>query len=175
MHKRTAPSNVSSRLITSNHDQLHCLVLPMALKRINRELEYLARNPPSSCSAGPTGDNMFEWQATIIGPADSPYAGGVFFLDVHFPDDYPFKPPKVTFITKVYHPNITSKGIICLDILHNHWSPATTLSKLLVSICTVLSDPCTEDALVPDIAHLFKTDRHRFNMIAKEWTQKHAM
>ncbi|THH11422.1 hypothetical protein EW145_g666 [Phellinidium pouzarii] len=105
----------------------------MALKRINKELIDLARDPPSSCSAGPKDTdgpiNMFSWQATIMGPGDSPYAGGVFFLDIMFPTDYPFKPPKVSFSTKIYHPNINANGSICLDILRDQWSPALTVSK----------------------------------------------
>ncbi len=69
-------------------------------------------------------------QATIMGPSDSPYSGGVFFVTIHFPPDYPFKPPKVQFQTKVYHPNINSQGSICLDILKEQWSPALTISKV---------------------------------------------
>ena len=69
-------------------------------------------------------------QATIMGPADSPYAGGVFFSLIHFPPDYPFKPPKVQFQTKLYHPNVNSQGSICLDILKEQWSPALTISKV---------------------------------------------
>uniref|UniRef100_A0A182MVI4 E2 ubiquitin-conjugating enzyme n=1 Tax=Anopheles culicifacies TaxID=139723 RepID=A0A182MVI4_9DIPT len=73
--------------------------------------------------------SMFHWQATIMGPPDSPYQGGVFFLTIHFPTDYPFKPPKVAFTTRIYHPNINSNGSICLDILRSQWSPALTISK----------------------------------------------
>jgi len=64
-----------------------------------------------------------------MGPPDSPYQGGVFFLTIHFPTDYPFKPPKVAFSTRIYHPNINSNGSICLDILRAQWSPALTISK----------------------------------------------
>uniref|UniRef100_A0A2P2LWA2 UBC core domain-containing protein n=1 Tax=Rhizophora mucronata TaxID=61149 RepID=A0A2P2LWA2_RHIMU len=102
----------------------------MASKRINKELKDLQKDPPASCSAGPVQDDVFHWQATIMGPADSPYAGGVFLVSIHFPPDYPFKPPKVLFKTKVYHPNINSNGSICLDILKEQWSPALTVSKV---------------------------------------------
>jgi ubiquitin-protein ligase len=60
---------------------------------------------------------------------DSPFQGGLFFLAIHFPTDYPFKPPKVNFTTRIYHPNINSNGSICLDILRDQWSPALTISK----------------------------------------------
>ncbi|RUS75524.1 hypothetical protein EGW08_016714 [Elysia chlorotica] len=146
----------------------------MAMKRIQKELQDLGKDPPCNCSAGPVGDDMFHWQATIMGPADSPYYGGVFFLTITFPSDYPFKPPKVTFSTKIYHPNINSQGGICLDILKNQWSPALTISKVLLSICSLLTDPNPDDPLVPDIAKTFKTDRNEYNRLAKEWTAKYA-
>lgn len=151
----------------------------MALKRINKELQDLQRDPPTNCSAGPVGDDLFHWTATIMGPPDSPYQGGVFFLNIHFPTDYvrssrcisafsssppllhrslalippfhfllsriallqPFKPPKVSFTTKIYHPNVNGNGSICLDILKDQWSPALTISKVLLSICSLLTDP----------------------------------
>uniref|UniRef100_A0A0D9V3Q1 E2 ubiquitin-conjugating enzyme n=2 Tax=Leersia perrieri TaxID=77586 RepID=A0A0D9V3Q1_9ORYZ len=144
----------------------------MASKRIQKELKDLQKDPPTSCSAGPVGEDMFHWQATIMGPSDSPYAGGVFLVTIHFPPDYPFKPPKVAFRTKVFHPNINSNGSICLDILKDQWSPALTISKVLLSICSLLTDPNPDDPLVPEIAHMYKTDRHKYENTARTWTQR---
>ncbi|KAJ4907563.1 hypothetical protein Rs2_11221 [Raphanus sativus] len=147
----------------------------MASKRILKELKDLQKDPPTSCSAGPVAEDMFHWQATIMGPSDSPYAGGVFLVTIHFPPDYPFKPPKVAFRTKVFHPNINSNGSICLDILKEQWSPALTISKVLLSICSLLTDPNPDDPLVPEIAHMYKTDKNKYESTARSWTQKYAM
>merc|ERR1711903_240612 len=146
----------------------------MALKRINKELLDLGKDPPANCSAGPVGDDLFHWQATIMGPPDSPFAGGVFFLNVHFPTDYPFKPPKVTFTTRLYHPNVNSNGSICLDILKDQWSPALTISKVLLSISSLLTDPNPDDPLVPEIANILKSNKEQHDSTAREWVQRFA-
>uniref|UniRef100_A0A0B7AHW1 UBC core domain-containing protein n=1 Tax=Arion vulgaris TaxID=1028688 RepID=A0A0B7AHW1_9EUPU len=146
----------------------------MATKRINKELQDLRRDPPAGCSAGPVGDDLYHWEAMIQGPPDSAYADGVFSLSIHFPTDYPFKPPKITFTTKIYHPNIHSNGSICLDILRSQWSPALTISKVLISITSLLTDPNPDDPLVPEIARVYKTDRSKYEELAKDWTRKYA-
>ncbi|EAN90751.1 putative ubiquitin-conjugating enzyme E2 [Trypanosoma cruzi] len=148
----------------------------MALRRIQKELKDLERDPPANTSGGPISESdLFNWKATIIGPEDSPYAGGLFFLNIHFPSDYPFKPPKLQFTTRIYHPNINNNGGICLDILKDQWSPALTISKVLLSVCSLLTDPNPDDPLVPDIARQYKSDRNAFNKTAMEWTRQYAM
>ena len=109
-----------------------------------------------------------------MGPEDSPYSGGVFFLNIVFPPDYPFKPPKVTFTTKIYHANINANGSICLDILKDQWSPALTISKVLLSISSLLTDPNPDDPLVPEIATLYKNNRSQYDSTARDWTQRFA-
>eukprot|EP00796_Vickermania_ingenoplastis_P005525 gene5526-3985_t len=147
----------------------------MALRRIQKELKDLERDPPANTSGGPANESdLFNWKATIIGPEDSPYAGGLFFLNIHFPADYPFKPPKLQFTTKIYHPNINSSGGICLDILKDQWSPALTISKVLLSVCSLLCDPNPDDPLVPDIARQYKSDRASYFKTAMEWTRMYA-
>jgi ubiquitin-protein ligase len=117
---------------------------------------------------------LYEWVSSIMGPSGSPYAGGVFFLDIHFPSDYPFKPPKVTFRTRIYHCNVNSSGQICLDILKEQWSPALTISKVLLSICSLLTDANPHDPLVGSIAQQFLNDRPAHDKTATEWTRRYA-
>merc|ERR1712060_613943 len=117
---------------------------------------------------------MFNWQATIIGPVGSPYEGGFFNLNVSFAADYPFKPPKVQFTTKIYHCNVNSSGAICLDILKDQWSPALTVSKVLLSICSLITDCNPQDPLVTSIAQQYLSDREAHDKTAAEWTRKYA-
>jgi ubiquitin-conjugating enzyme E2 D/E len=147
----------------------------MALRRLQRECAEIRADPPANCTAGPVSEeDLFRWEAMIFGPEDSPYHGGVFHLTINFPSEYPFKPPIITFRTKIFHPNINAAGGICLDILKSQWSPALGISKVLLSILSLLTDANPADPLVPEIAHLYKTDRAAYEERAREWTRMYA-
>lgn len=144
------------------------------IQRLNKELLDLKKNPPANCSAGLIDDDIFHWQATIIGPEDTPYYGGIFELRIDFPQDYPFKPPNIVFITKIYHCNINNNGNICLDILKDQWSPALTISKVLLSICSLMNDQNPNDPLTPDAADMYINNYPLFVETAKKYTLLNA-
>lgn len=147
----------------------------IATNRLAKELKDLNKNPITYCTAEPLiEDDLSVWEATIIGPNNSPYEGGTFKLLIHFPDDYPFMAPKIEFKTRVYHPNINENGHICLDILKSQYSPALTISKILLSICSLLCDPNPDDPLVSEIARIYKCDRFKYEENARNWTKLYA-
>ena len=146
----------------------------MEIQRLTRELKDMEKNDIPNMSAGPINNNLFEWTAIILGPCGTPYEGGVFYLNISIPTNYPFKPPTVIFKTKIYHPNINSSGNICLDILKNQWNATLTISKILLSICSLLSDPNPNDPLVPEIANIFKNEQESYVKTAREWTNIYA-
>jgi len=146
----------------------------MATKRLNKELKDFVRDPPLGVQAAPKSEDIFQWYATIEGPSESPYEGGLFELSLTFPTDYPFKPPKVNFVTKIYHCNINANGSICLDILKDQWSPALNVSKVLLSISSLLHACNPKDPLVPEIADLYVKNRSEHDRIARDWVKTHA-
>ena len=145
-----------------------------SLKRLTKELADIKKNPNTNCTAYSYNNNINHWKAQIYGPEGTPYYGGIFHLDILFPSEYPFKPPKIHFTTKVYHPNISDVGSICLDILKDKWSPALTVNKILISICSLLNDPNPDDPLVPDIANEYKDNYEEFKNTALTWTTIYA-
>lgn len=118
--------------------------------------------------------NMENFTVLLRGPLDTPYAGGLFKLNFKTTSEYPFKPPTVTFLTKIYHPNINESGAICLDILSSQWTPVLTFTKIIMSICALLSSPNPNDPLRSEAGSLFKSDHKKFLIKASEETKKHA-
>ncbi|KAF2555053.1 hypothetical protein F2Q68_00016110 [Brassica cretica] len=144
-----------------------------AMQRIEKEFKDMT-SKDSVYSIGRDSNNLFKWNAMIQGPEGTPYAGGMFSIDIKFPKNYPFIAPKFTFKTQIYHPNINSEGSICLDILKDKWSPPLTVEKVLLSITSLLADPNPDDPLVGEIGELFKSNNFLFNQRTREWTERHA-
>lgn len=147
-------------------------------KRLVKEYKDISANKSfieNGISIGLVKDTDYtKWRATIIGAKDTPYNGGIFNLEIEITNSYPFKPPKVKFLTKIYHPNINSAGDICLDILKHNWSPALTLDKVLLSIQTLLQCPNADDPLDPTAASLYKSDRAKYDKTVRDFVMKHA-
>merc|ERR1711968_72919 len=147
----------------------------MALpKRIIKETERLLKEPAPGISATPPAENARYFNVMIIGPTTSPYEGGVYKLELYLPEDYPMAPPKVRFLTKMYHPNIDKLGRICLDILKDKWSPALQIRTVLLSIQALLSAPNPDDPLDNNVADLWKRDENGAHATAREWTRLYA-
>ncbi|KAF4421287.1 ubiquitin-conjugating enzyme E2 [Fusarium acutatum] len=166
----------------------------MALpKRIIKETERLMAEPVPGISAVPHEDNLRYFDVQIHGPAQSPYEGGVFSLELFLPDDYPMTPPKIRFLTKIFHPNVDKLGRICLDVLKSglhiklhmsgtakltnatdNWSPALQIRTILLSIQALLGAPNPDDPLAADVAKSWKEDEQAAIATAKEWTAQYA-
>lgn len=119
-------------------------------------------------------DNIYHWKLAINGPADTVYADGAFLLHIKISKEYPLAKPEFTMITKIYHPNITSNGAMCLSTLDD-WKATTSISQVLIELEEILRSPNIDNPLVPIIANQYKTDRTKFDLIAKEYTKKYAM
>ncbi|CAM9363131.1 ubiquitin-conjugating enzyme E2 N-like [Lethenteron reissneri] len=143
-------------------------------KRIIKETQRLMTEPVPGISAEPDESNARHFHVIIIGPPDSPFEDGTFKLELFLPEDYPMAPPKVRFMTKIYHPNVDKLGRICLDILKDKWSPALQIRTVLLSIQALLSAPNPDDPLANDVAELWKVNEAQALEKARAWTKLHA-
>ncbi|KAG1652510.1 Ubiquitin-conjugating enzyme E2 T [Nymphon striatum] len=152
--------------------------MDVKLNRIKKEMEILEIRPPPGISCWVSEDSFDKFEASIIGSKATPYENGIFKLEIVLPNNYPFEPPKVRFLTSIYHPNIDSGGRICLDALkmppQGNWKPSLNISSILLSIQLLMSEPNPEDPLMAEIAHEFKYNSKQFAETAKLWTLKYA-
>lgn len=146
------------------------------VSRVQKELVEIERDKNlSGVSIEICGDDLAHMKGTIEGPVGTPYEGGVFVIDIHLPSAYPFEPPKMQFVTKVWHPNISSQnGAICLDILKDQWSPALTLKTALLSLQALLSAPEPSDPQDAVVAEQFLKHNPTFVATARYWTDSFA-
>ena len=123
----------------------------------------------------PNPNNIMEINASFIGPEGTPYSGGMYLLNIKIDESsYPFKPPKIKFITKIYHPNISISGMISLNVLSVDYSPILTIYNLIESIQSFLSVPNPIDTENHEAGRLYLEDHELFEQIAIEWKIKYC-
>ncbi|PWN51110.1 hypothetical protein IE53DRAFT_368346 [Violaceomyces palustris] len=145
------------------------------LRRVNKEIADCQNDKASGILIALVDDSPFHLVGTFPGPENSPYEGGNFDVDIVVPDGYPFQPIKMKFITKVYHPNVSSQsGAICLDILKDQWTPILTLKSTLMSLRSLLCSPEPNDPQDAEVAKHYLSDRADFERTARYWTEIYA-
>lgn len=165
----------------------------------SQETQRILLKPDPGVSATPDPQNPRHFSVLISGPRDSAYdgdvsdkdeissegitsfsdlnivsSGGQYKLELFLPEEYPMCPPKVRFLTKIYHPNVDRLGRICLDILKSNWSPALQIRTVLLSIQALMSAPNPLDPLNNEAADHWKRDETSALARAKEWNRLYA-
>ncbi|KAJ3647541.1 hypothetical protein Zmor_019412 [Zophobas morio] len=150
----------------------------MQRQRIARELEKLASAPPTGISVAPRDDKLNFLEAQMIGPDNTPYKNGVFKVQLQISEKYPFSPPIVKFLTKVYHPNIDDNGRVCMDLTKlppkGCWRPTVGLEGVLIAVRMLLESPNADDPLMVDIADEYNNTYSEFVKKAQMYTEKYA-
>ncbi|XP_024014010.1 ubiquitin-conjugating enzyme E2 29 [Eutrema salsugineum] len=148
---------------------------------ISLQLKEVERKNSPCFSTGLVGEDLYHWETIITGPKGSPYENGVFKLDIHFPLDYPFAPPRlrneVMFKTKAYHPNVNTYGNIFLKMLNpTHFRTNNSINDVLTEIYQMLTAPQISEGhyFVEEIARIYVEDRAAFETNALAWTVEHA-
>jgi len=145
------------------------------LRRVAKELKELSAQPIEGIVVYPNEADLTEVTATIMGPADTPFAGGEFKIKLKMGSDFPQAPPKGFFLTKVFHPNVApSTGEICVNTLKRDWRETHTLQHILLTIKCLLMVPNAESSLNEEAGRLLLEDWDAFASRARTWTAIHA-
>ncbi|KAL6595820.1 ubiquitin-conjugating enzyme [Neocallimastix sp. 'constans'] len=147
----------------------------MATNRIRKEYMQIQKKPVDLISIAPHEDNLYIWDGTMFGPYNSPFEGGVFKIQITFPQEYPFKPPILKIITKIYHPNVDDDGSICMGILKSDtWKPTVKITQVLEALINLIIEPNPADALRPNIGHEYSTNYNEYVKNAKRYVNNYA-
>ncbi|KAK4470339.1 hypothetical protein MN116_005609 [Schistosoma mekongi] len=133
-----------------------------AQRRLIRDLKCFQSDPPAGIHGSPVEDNIMVWNGVIFGPKDTSFEDGTFMLRLEFTEDYPNKPPRVVFTSKMFHPNVYADGSICLDILSSAWSPTHSVLSILTSIQSLLNDPNPNSPANSVAAQLYVENRREY-------------
>ncbi|XP_008323810.1 ubiquitin-conjugating enzyme E2 L3a [Cynoglossus semilaevis] len=146
-----------------------------ATRRLNKELADIRNSGVKFFRIIHVDESdIFTWQGLLV-PDSPPYDKGAFKIEIIYPVEYPFKPPKITFKTKIYHPNVDEKGQVCLPIINvDNWKPATKTCQVIQNLIALVNSPEPEHPLRADLAEEYTKDPGKFMKNAEEFTRKHS-
>ena len=142
----------------------------ITMVRLNKELSKLQKEKIDFIEIDYPEDILI-WTARIFGPPETPYEGGIFNLVIKFDSDYPLKPPSLTFLTRMFHPNIYKDGKICVDILQGEWTPTQSVRTILLSILSLLMDPNPNSPANREASQLYLSDRNKYYETVKQYVK----
>ncbi|XP_036671183.1 ubiquitin-conjugating enzyme E2 L5 [Drosophila suzukii] len=145
-------------------------------KRMNRELALMLEDKQNLQfrNLWVEPNNIYKWSGLLM-PVAPPYDKGAYKMEIDFPLDYPFKPPRIHINTKMYHLNVNERGQICVPILEiEHWIPTTRIDQVLQVLLATINDPQPENAWHMEMAGEYRNDPVRFFKMADAWVQKYS-
>ncbi|KAL9957082.1 hypothetical protein ACROYT_G038673 [Oculina patagonica] len=155
---------------SSNVENLH----PQIIKQVVKELTSLSSDPPEGIKVFTNEEDVTDIQATIEGPAGTPYEGGLFRVKLVLGKDFPASPPKGFFLTKIFHPNVANNGEICVNTLKKDWKPDLGVKHILLTVKCLLIVPNPESALNEEAGKLLLEKYDDYSKRAQWWTDIHA-
>ncbi|WWD18613.1 hypothetical protein CI109_103066 [Kwoniella shandongensis] len=147
---------------------------PQALRLLSREIVTLRSDPPEGVRIVVDEDDLTNMEGWVQGPSGTPYEGGYFRIRFQFGIEYPNLPPKCTMITKIFHPNFSKNGEICVDTLKKGWKKEYGVGHVLVTIKCLLIHPNPESALDEEAGKQLLADYDGYCKYAKLMTNIHA-
>jgi ubiquitin-conjugating enzyme E2 R len=139
------------------------------MRALQMELKGLQTSPVEGFTVDCDGDNLFQWKVAIFGPPGTLYQGGYFKALLKFPNNYPYSPPSMKFLSKVWHPNVYENGDLCVSILHppiddphsgempcERWNPTQSVRTVLLSVISLLNEPNTSSPANVDASVMYR-------------------
>jgi len=154
---------VNTSIVTNSRPVQRQIVIPPAQIRAQKDISDLeAYN--SRCMNYPNPDDIMNFDF-MLKPDTGYWRGAKLRFHVSIPGDYPYKPPRVSCLTKIYHPNLDLQGNVCLNILRADWTAVMTVAHVLDGLRFLMYDPNPLDPLNHDAAALFRNDAAQFGRV----------
>jgi len=147
---------------------------PQLMRILAKEVQHLKQEPLEGVQIILDDKDITSVEAIIEGPEDTPYFGGRFRVKLSIVKDFPASPPLGFFLTKIFHPNVSSRGEICVNTLKKDWKSDLGLKHVLLTIKCLLIVPNPESALNEEAGKLILESYDDYYKRAKLYTEIHA-